>query len=169
MSSNPLMCNDRGWMAIDSMDADPLAEPPDEVVALLDAQVLQDLLLAKRAHDERLRRSRAPLLPPPDSRPADGGAWWRVVHAPAVLVRADLEDFDHVGVGEMSECACFDAQEFEAGVATGSLVHLERDRASQPHIRRTKHRPHSASADLRIDAVVLADHRPRVEVRQGGL
>jgi hypothetical protein len=88
ISTTQLMVTSRNWMAIDSDDADPLAEPPDEVVALLDDGALADLIAAKRAHDEAVRRSRAPLLPPGASSASRPGAWWRVVHSPAVVVRA---------------------------------------------------------------------------------
>ena len=82
------------WQAIDSPDSDPLAEPPDEVVALLDMEVLNDLKASQRAHDERARRARnrfaLPSPPPPSSSasPGDGACWWRIVHEPAVHVRA---------------------------------------------------------------------------------
>ena len=83
-SQTTLMVNYHGWQAIDSDDADPLAEPPDEVVALLDESSLADLIAAQRAHEEAWRRHRAALLPP---KPPPDGAWWRVAHSPAVVVR----------------------------------------------------------------------------------
>lgn len=87
MSVTQLMVNSRGWMAIDDQDADPLAEPPDEVVALLDDGALADLIAAKHLHDEAIRRSQLPLLPP-SIQSTPGGTWWRVLHIPAVIVRA---------------------------------------------------------------------------------
>ena len=101
MSTNQLMVlgTPHSWQAIDSEDTDPLAEPPDEVVALLDEAVLDDLIRAKRAHDEHIRRARAafalPYLSYCGGGSGTGGAspngdprWWRVVHSPAVIVRA---------------------------------------------------------------------------------
>ena len=84
MSTQRLMVNSCGWMAIDSPDTDPLAEPPDEVVALLDEGALQHLIGAKRAHEARLRRARLLLG---SSSEARSGSWWLVVHSPAVVVR----------------------------------------------------------------------------------
>ena len=55
-----------------------------------DEGALSDLMAAKRAHEEALRRARAPLLPPEyttSGRSSTAGAWWRVVHSPAVVVR----------------------------------------------------------------------------------
>ena len=111
MSGTQLMVMSRGWMAIDHEDIDPLAEPPDEVVALLDEGALKDLIASKRAHDEAVRRSRAPLLLPTNP-PADG-AWWRVLHRPVVIVRAapalDAPVLGHKLTGErvygISRCA----------------------------------------------------------------
>lgn len=100
LSTNHLMVlgTPNSWQAIDSDDADPLAEPPDEVVALLDQGVVDDLIRAKRAHDERVRRARAAFALPflgssgSGSLPlghAGDARWWRVVHAPAVVVRTE--------------------------------------------------------------------------------
>ena len=95
-STNKLMVagTPNSWQAIDSPDSDPLAEPPDEVVALLDREVVDDLKASQHAHNERVRRARNRFaLPAPPSAasaatPADGACWWRVVHEPAVHVRA---------------------------------------------------------------------------------
>ena len=81
--ASPLMVKSIGWMAIDGPDNDPLADPPDEVVALLDEQVLADVIAAQRAHEERIHRARVALLPP--SKPT--GEFWKVVHRPAAIVR----------------------------------------------------------------------------------
>ena len=82
------------WQAIDSPDTDPLAEPPDEVVALLDHEVIDELKASQRAHNERVRRARNRFeLPAPSATSSlahlSGNAcWWRVIHEPAVHVRA---------------------------------------------------------------------------------
>ena len=93
LSTNQLMVfgGPNHWQAIESSDNDPLAEPPDEVVALLDQGSLDDLIRSKRAHEDHLRRARAAFALPfcgfESSEGDPSHRWWRVAHLPAVAVR----------------------------------------------------------------------------------